>query len=78
MLCSCFIVFSVMDDDTTRLSRDELREIIAYALWRSLDLRPQKRSLDDARIWAKHIVDHLELCRVEWKKKPPLGPHSTH
>ena len=30
-------------------SREELIEMIAYALWRSLDLRPKKRSLDDAR-----------------------------
>jgi hypothetical protein len=46
-------------------------------LWRRLDLRPKKRSLDDARIWAAVVVDHLELCGVRWSKSAPKPLHST-
>jgi hypothetical protein len=56
---------------------DDLREMIAYALWRRLDLRPRKRSLDDARMWAGQVVEHLRLCGVILERKPPLAPHST-
>ncbi len=58
-------------------SREELIEIIAYALWRGLDLRPKRRSLDDARAWAAKVVDHLEACGVTWGKRPARKPHST-
>lgn len=57
--------------------RDALVEMIAYALWRKMDLKPKKRSLDDARVWARHVVAHLELCGVEWARKPPKPPPST-
>ncbi|MDP6369115.1 MAG: hypothetical protein QF615_05845 [Planctomycetota bacterium] len=67
-----------MGDDASGPGRKELEEIIAYALWRRLDLRPRKRSLDDARIWARAVVSHLELCGVTWGRKPPIKPHSTH
>jgi hypothetical protein len=58
-------------------TREELIEIIAYALWRGLDLRPKKRSLDDARAWAARVVDHLEACGVSWTKRPAMKAHST-
>lgn len=44
------------------IERNALVEMIAYALWRKIDLKPKKRSLDDARVWARHVVAHLELC----------------
>ena len=59
------------------LDRKELESMVAYALWRRLDLRPKKLSLDDARIWAAVVVDHLELCGVRWSKSPPKALHST-
>ena len=55
-------------------TREDLIEMIAYALWRSLDLR---RSLDDARLWARKVVEHLELCQIEWRPKPATRPHKT-
>ncbi len=58
-------------------TREELIEIIAYSLWRGLDLRPKRRSLDDARAWAARVVDHLEACGVTWSKQPSSKPHST-
>ena len=58
-------------------TREDLIEMIAYALWRSLDLRPRKRSLDDARLWARKVVEHLELCQIEWRQRPARGPHRT-
>ncbi|WP_207476407.1 hypothetical protein [Arenibaculum pallidiluteum] len=58
------------------MSRDVLIEIIAYALWKHLDLRPRRRSLDDARLWARQVVDHMELSRVEAFQGPPARPHS--
>ena len=58
-------------------TREELIEIIAYALWRGLDLRPKRRSLDDARAWATRVVEHLEACGVTWTKSQASKPHST-
>ncbi|MDA1132965.1 MAG: hypothetical protein O2905_07050 [Proteobacteria bacterium] len=66
-----------MDDEPRLpLARADLEEMIAYALWRRLDLRPRKRSLDDTRIWARAVADHLELCGVTWSRSPPIRPHS--
>jgi hypothetical protein len=59
------------------VDRDELVEMIAYTLWRKLELRPTRRSLDDARIWAHAVVAHLELCGVKLEQKPPARPHRT-
>ena len=53
------------------MDREELTETIAFALWKRMDLRPKKRSLDDARRWAEQVVDHLDLCGVECRKLPP-------
>ena len=58
------------------MGRKDLEELIAYALWRRLDLRPRTRSLDDARIWARAVVDHLELCGVKWEHGSGAAPHS--
>jgi hypothetical protein len=44
-----------------QISKEELIEVIA---WRSLDLRPRERSLDDARLWARRVVEQLELCGI--------------
>lgn len=60
-----------------RVNRDALVEMIAYALWRRLDLRPQRRSLDDARIWAKAVVEHFELCGVVLEQRPSRPLHGT-
>ena len=59
------------------LDRTDLESMVAYALWRRPDLRPKKRSLDDARIWATVVVDHLELCGVRWSKSAPKPLHTT-
>jgi hypothetical protein len=59
------------------ITKNELIEVIAFALWRSLDLRLRRRSLDDARLWARRVVEHLELCGIEWARRPPVPPHST-
>ncbi len=58
-------------------TREELIEIIAYALWRGLDLRPKRRSLEDARAWATRVVDHLEACGVTLTRQQARKPHST-
>jgi hypothetical protein len=59
------------------LDRTDLESMVAYALWRRPDLRPKKRSLDDARIWATVVVGHLELCGVRWSKPAPKPLHTT-
>ncbi len=59
------------------LAREELIDVIAYALWRSLDLRPRNRDLLDCQVWATKVVDHLERSGIEWSKKPPIAGHST-
>jgi hypothetical protein len=60
-----------------QVTRDELVEIIAYAVWRSSHLRPRRRDLDEARLWAAEIVRQLELCRIEWSRRPPPPPPAT-
>jgi hypothetical protein len=58
------------------VTEDDLREMIAYALSRSLDLRSQSRKLDDSRIWANAVIDHLKLCGVILERQPLKG-HSV-
>ena len=54
-----------------------LTDTIAYALWQHYKLRPKTRDLDEMKVWAAHVVDHLELCGYEFKKKPERPLHST-
>jgi hypothetical protein len=35
------------------------------------------RKLDDSKILAEAIVQHLELCGVEFGRKPPPALHAT-
>ena len=70
-LFSCFAV-PVME-----IERDELINMVGYALWRNLSLRPKKRSLEDAKIWATKIVEHLEQCRIEFHRKHPCPGQIT-
>ena len=60
-----------------QMDRKRLIETIAYAMWQRMDLRPKKRSLDDARAWADKVVDHMELCGIECHQRPPKTPHSN-
>jgi hypothetical protein len=55
---------------------DHLAETIAYAIWRNISLRPRRRSLDDARILAQAIVEHIERCGIECRRRPPARWHS--
>ena len=57
--------------------KDDISDMIAYALWRNWKLRPAKRDLAATREWAKRVTAHLELCGVEWSRKPPNQPHGT-
>jgi hypothetical protein len=59
------------------MDRKRLVETIAYALWQRMDLRPKKRSLNDARIWAGQVVEHMDLCGIECHQRPPKPPHSS-
>lgn len=60
-----------------QMDRKRLVETIAYALWRRMDLRPKKRNLDDARIWAGQVVEHMDLCGIECRQRPPKPSHSS-
>ena len=59
------------------LTRHELIELIAFALWRQIDLRPRRRSLDDARLWAEKVVEQLERSGISWTRDAPPPPHRT-
>ncbi|MFZ1416682.1 MAG: hypothetical protein WAS73_19215 [Defluviicoccus sp.] len=59
------------------LARQELIELIAFALWRQIDLRPRRRSLDDARWLAEKVVEQLERSGVSWTRDAPPPPHRT-
>ena len=59
------------------MDRKRLIETIAYALWKRMDLRPKKRSLADARIWAGKVVEHMDLCGIECRQRPSKPPHSS-
>ena len=56
---------------------DELVDMIAYALWRHWKLRPARRDLAAMRVLAQQVVEHLALCRIEWRQKPPGPRHGT-
>ncbi|MBH62205.1 MAG: hypothetical protein CL569_07120 [Alphaproteobacteria bacterium] len=59
------------------LPRDDLIRLIGYALWRYKKIVRRNASLDDMRVLATRVVDHLEISFVEWRRKPPRSPHST-
>ncbi len=56
--------------------RDDVTDMIAYALWRHWKLRPAKRDLSATRRWARYATAHLDLCGIEWTRKPPAKCHS--
>jgi hypothetical protein len=56
--------------------RNEVTDMIAYALWRHWKLRPPERDLSATRRWARCATDHLDLCGIEWTRKPPAKYHS--
>ena len=55
---------------------DDITDMIAYALWRHWKLRPASRNLSETRRWARYATAHLELCGIEWTRKPPPKGHS--
>ena len=76
--CAAFLLFLICSYAyPLEMDRHELTEVIAYALWKNHRMRPQKKSLDQSRIWAKAVVAHLELCRIEFKRLPPRPWHDT-
>ncbi len=56
--------------------RDDVTDMIAYALWRHWKLRPPERDLSATRRWARYATAHLDLCGIEWIRKPPAKCHS--
>jgi len=58
-------------------AQEELVDIIAYALWRNAHLRPRKPTLDETRIWARAVVEHMACCGVECSTKPSAKLHHT-
>jgi hypothetical protein len=56
--------------------RDDVTDMIAYALWRHWQQRPPKRDLSATRRWARYATAHLDLCGIEWTQKPPPDSHS--
>ena len=56
--------------------RDEITDMIAYALWLHWKQRPTRRDLSATRRWARYATAHLELCGMEWSRKPPARGHS--
>ena len=58
------------------LLRDDITDMIAYALWRHWKQRPPKRDLSATRRWARYATAHLDLCGIEWTQKPPADSHS--
>ena len=59
-----------------RQLRNDVTDMIAYALWRHWKQRPPKRDLAATRRWATYATAHLELCGIEWRQKPPAKYHS--
>jgi hypothetical protein len=56
--------------------RDDITDMIAYALWRHWKQRPPKRDLSATRRWAMYVTAHLDLCGIDWTQKPPDKCHS--
>ena len=52
----------------------DLREAIAYALWRS-PWRKSLSSLHECRQAARDVERHLKKCRYELLPGEPLEPH---
>lgn len=64
----------VSQDD---VSKDELTQALAYALWRNWHLRMKARRLDDARLWAGAVAGHLERCGWRVVRRPERAAHRT-
>lgn len=61
---------------TTGDLRHDITDMIGYALWRHWKLRPPERDLAATKRWAAYVTAHLELCGIEWTRKPPTKNHS--
>lgn len=59
------------------LSKDELIDLVAFALWHHRQLRPRHESLAELRLWARVVVEHLETAGVVWSRRPSPPPHRT-
>ena len=66
-----------MYDGVVNSEQEELVDIIAFALWRNARLRPRKPTLEETRIWARAVVEHMACCGVECTRKPPSKLHRS-
>lgn len=57
-------------------SREDLIFDLAYKLQR-VPVKKPKLTADEAAIYARHLVDHLELCGWRLTKQRPARAHST-
>lgn len=61
---------------TMKVSRDDLLQVITYALWRHFKFRQKRRSVEEHRPYANRVVEHLEMCGVELEKREQRKLHS--
>ncbi len=69
-----------MTEDNTPLPRHELVFDIEQALRKARPRWPRKRVYGDdhpLRPVAEAIVEHLELCRIRFFRRPPRRLHGT-
>lgn len=59
------------------VDRQQLTEAIAHALWRNYHLRLKRQSLDDARLCADKVAEHLNRCGMIVLRDDPARLHST-
>lgn len=59
------------------VTREDLVSSIQFALWRMLNRLPSARRIEDCRVPAESIVDHLTLCRIEARRRDAGELHGT-
>ena len=69
-----------MEVGSRPVPRDELEWDVEQALWKARKLLPRKvaaGNFNPYRAAARAVVEHLELCDITCRRKPPPPLHST-
>src|SRR4051812_15757627 len=63
--------------DPNSISRQDLFDMIEYALRQALPNVVQRNKNLNARILAEAVLGHMELCGVLFSRKPPAPKHTS-
>lgn len=70
-------MFQPHDPPMEPVDDHRLTEAIAHALWKNHQMRPRRKSLDEARFYAGFVVDHLRRCGMMVIRHSTPNLHST-